>query len=269
EYDTQMSSITTTSGFLDLEMELGGGHRSVTHWITGYADMMRIDENKHPHLAYINQRLEGKAVTMYANTDAKGRPIKDTISWHSTIEMLLRAEMEKMTENGLMWATGGYVSGGQGRKKVKVASGLYPQMRNGNYSTYNTISLENLEYRIANLFHNSGIPIDQRRSKVATGQLGINQIAKELYDRLKQVNPYILQGKDIPGGLFYGDVSNAGFVLPRFTKFFSPIAGWVEFVHNPALDNISGVRLTDGLTGQYPDSSGTYMIMDVTDQNST
>jgi hypothetical protein len=41
EYDTQMSSVTTNSGFMDLEMELGGGHRSVTHWITGYADMMR------------------------------------------------------------------------------------------------------------------------------------------------------------------------------------------------------------------------------------
>lgn len=270
EYDTQMSSITTGSGFMDLEMELGGGHRSVTHWITGTADMMRIDESKHPHLAFINQRLQNTgAVTMYANKDSKGNLIKGSESWHYTIELLLRAEMETMAEKGLMWANGGYVSGGQGRKKVHVASGLYPQLRNGNRITYNTITLERIEQQVANLFYNSGIPVDQRRTKITTGQGGLNQIAKELYDRLKASNPYLIQAKDIPGGLFYGDVANAGFVLPRFTKFFSPVAGWIEFVHSPALDNVYGMRDQDGLIGDYPITSYTYMVLDVTDRNTT
>lgn len=271
EYDTQMSSISSQrTGFMDLEMELGGGHRSVTHWITGYADMMRVDEQKHPALAFINQRLEGMgSVTMYANTDANGRIAKGSESWHHTIELLLRAEMEQMTEKGLMWAAGGYVSGGQGRKKVKVATGLYPQLRNGNRVTYNTISLELIERQVANLFYNSGIPVQQRKTKIMSGQGGINQIAKELYDRLKQINPYLLQGKDIPGGLFYGDVQDAGFVLPRFTKFFSPVAGWIEFTHNPALDNVYGLRNQDGLIGEYPITSYTYMVLDVTDKNVT
>lgn len=270
EYDTQMSSITTGSGFMNLEMELGGGHRSVTHWITGYADMMRVDESKHPALAFINQQLENRgSITMYANKDANGKVIKGSETWHHTIELLLRAEMENMTEKALMWANGGYVSGGQGRKKVKVASGLYPQLRNGNRITYNTISLEAIERQVANLFYNSGIPVDQRKTKITTGQGGLNQIAKELYDRLKQINPYLIQGKDIPGGLFYGDVANAGFVLPRFTKFFSPVAGWIEFVHSPALDNVYGMRDQDGLIGDYPITSYTYMVLDVTDRNTT
>lgn len=270
EHDTQMSAITTGSGFMDLEMELGGGHRSVTHWITGYADMMRIDEQKHPHLAFINQRLEGRGpVTMYANVDSKGRRIPGSESWHTTIELLLRAEMENMTEKGLMWAQGGYVSGGQGRKKVHVGAGLYPQLRNGNRITYNVISLEFIEQQVANLFYNTGIPVEQRKTKIMTGQIGLNQISKELYDRLKQTNPYFVQAKDIPGGLFYGDVANAGFVLPRFTKFFSPVAGWIEFEHNPALDNVYGMRDQDGLIGDYPITSATYMILDVTDKAST
>ena len=271
EYDTQMSSISSNrTGFMDLEMELGGGHRSATHWITGYADMMRVDESKHPGLAFINQRLANMgSVTMYANTDGNGRIAKGSESWHHTIELLLRAEMEQMTEKGLMWAAGGYVSGGQGRKKVKVATGLYPQLRNGNRVTYNTISLELIERKVAGLFYNSGIPVQQRRTKIMTGQVGINQVAKELYDRLKQINPYLIQGKDIPGGLFYGTVQDAGFVLPRFTQFFSPIAGWIEFTHNPALDNVYGLRSQDGLTGEYPDSSSTYMILDITDKNVT
>lgn len=273
EYDTQMSSISSPNlrtGFMDLEMELGGGHRSVTHYITGYADMMRVDESKHPHLAFINQRMEGKGgVTMYANTTPQGKIIPGSMSWHNTIEMLLRAEMEQMTEHGIMWAQGGFVSGGQGRKKVKVASGLYPQLRNGNRVTYNKISLETIEQQVANLFYNTGIPVQQRKTKIVTGQGGINQIAKELYERLKTINPYLIQGKDIPGGLFYGDVENAGFVLPRFTKFFSPVAGWIEFTHNPALDNVYGMRDQDGLIGDYPITSYTYMVLDVTDKNVT
>ena len=77
------------------------------------------------------------------------------------------------------------------------------------------------------------------------------------------------QGKDIPGGLFYGDVHNAGFVLPRFTKYFSPVAGWIEFEHNPALDNVYGLRDQDGLVGEYPVTSYTYMVLDITDKNVT
>jgi hypothetical protein len=208
-------------------------------------------------------------VTLYGNADANGRVAVGSVSWHYTIELLLRAEMEQMAEKGLMWAQGGYVSGGQGRKKVRVASGLYPQLRNGNRVTYNDISLELIERQVANLFYNSGIPVNQRRTKIMTGQGGINQISKELYDRLKQINPYLVQGKDIPGGLFYGSQDNAGFKLPRFTQFFSPVAGYIEFVHNPALDNVYGVRDQDGLIGEYPITSYTYMILDVTDQNIT
>lgn len=271
EYDTQMSSITTTSGFMDLEMELGGSHRSVTHWITGYADMTRIDESKNPGMARINQMLEGRGgVTMYANTDSAGKVIPNSISWHQTIEMLLRAEMETMTEKGLMWAAGGYISSGQGRTKTKVASGLYPQMRNGNRVTYSgNIKLEFIEQQVANLFHNTGIPVEQRSTEIMTGQIGLNSIAKDLYERLKTINPYLIQAKDIPGGLFYGTQSDAGFRIPRFTQFFSPIAGAIKFVHNPALDNVYGMRDQDGMIGGFPITSATFMIMDITDKNVT
>ena len=158
---------------------------------------------------------------------------------------------------------------GQGRKKVKVASGLYPQLRNGNRIVYNHISLDLIERNIANLFANSGIPVQQRYSKVMTGQGGLINVSKELYDRMKQVMPGLTEAKNFPGGFFFGDIDNAGFKMPRFTKFFSPIAGWIEFEHNPALDNVYGLRNQDGLVGDFPNSSYTYMILDITDQNTT
>lgn len=269
EYDTQKSSITTGSGFMELEMELGGGHRSVTHWVTGYADMARIDESKNPRLAFINQRLESMGSTMiYMNRDAQGNPIKQSLTWQPTIELLLRAEMETMTEKDLMWAKGGFVVG-SGRRTVRVGAGLYEQLRNGNRYIYNKISLTLIESAVANLYSKSGIPVEQRRTKIMTGTGGLVQISKELEEKFKQSVPFLTTTGDIPGGVLYGrDSMNLGFKY-RFTQFYSPIAGTIEFELNPALDNVTGVRSADSQIGEYPIESFTYMIMDVTDTSVT
>lgn len=268
EYSTQKSSISSQglrTGFMKLQMELGGGHRSVTHWITGYGDMARIDESKHPELAFINQRLESMGSTMlYANTDSQGKPIPKTISWQPTIEVLLRAEMENQSETDLMWAKGGFVSG-SGRRKVRVGAGLYEQLRNGNRYIYNKISLNLIESAVANLYSKSGIPIEQRRTKIMTGTGGMIQISKELEDRYKTVIPFLTNTSDVPGKVIDGkDKFNLGFGY-RFTWIDSPVAGRLEFEINPALDNVYNSRQQDGLIGEYPIESYTYMIMDITD----
>lgn len=265
EYDTQKSSITTTSGFMQLEMELGGGHRSVTHWITGYADMARIDESKNPQLAFINQRLEGMGSTMiYMNTDSAGKPLPKTLTWQPTIEVLLRAEMETMTEKDLMWAKGGFATG-SGRRSIRVGAGLYEQLRNGNRYVYNKITLNLIESAVANLYSKSGVPLEQRRTKIMTGTGGMVQISKELEERYKQVIPFLTNTGDVPGKLLFGkDNMNLGFGY-RFTSIQSPIAGLLEFEINPALDNVYNSRTQDGLLGEYPIESYTYMIMDITD----
>lgn len=267
EYDTQKSSISSEglrSGFMQLEMELGTGHRSVTHWVTGYGDMARVDESKNPQLAFINQRLEGMGSTMvYANKDPKGNPIGSTIAWQPTIEVLLRAEMEIMTEKDLMWAKGGFVTG-SGRRSVRVGAGLYEQLRNGNRYVYNKISLSLIENAVANLFSKSGIPVEQRHVKIMTGTGGLIQISKEIEDKYKQSVPFLTNTGDVPGGVLFGDSMNLGFKY-RFTKFFSPVAGMIEFEINPALDNLNNSRTQDAFIGEYPIESYTYMIMDITD----
>lgn len=269
EYDTQKSSITTGSGTMQLQMELGGGHRSVTHWITGYGDMARIDESKHPQLAFINQRLENSASTyLYMNRDAEGKVIKDTIRWQSTIEVLLRAEMEKMTDTDLMWGKGGFVEG-SGRRKVRVGAGLYEQLRNGNRFVYNKITLALIENAVARLYSKSGIPLEKRRTKIQTGTGGLIQISKELQERYKAVIPFLTNTGDVPGAVLKGrDAMNLSFGF-RFTGINSPVAGELEFEINPALDNISGLRKQDAPIGDFPLESYTYMIMDITDSSTS
>lgn len=268
EYDTQMSSISSEglrTGFMHLEQHLGGGHRSVTHWITGYADMARVDESKHPQLAYINQRLESMGSTfVYMNKDSQGKALPKTLKWQPTIEVLLRAEMETMAEKDYMWSKGGFVSG-SGRRESRVGAGLYEQLRNGNRYIYNTISLSLIEEAVANLYSKSGIPIHQRKTKIMTGTGGMIQISKELEERYKQTIPFLVQASDLPGKLISGsDQFHMGFGY-RFTFIDSPIAGRLEFEINPALDNIQGNRAQDNLIGPYPIESYTYMIMDITD----
>lgn len=269
EFDQQKSGISSEglrTGFMHLEMELGGGHRSVTHSITGYADMARIDESKHPQLAFINQRLEAMGSTMvYMNKDPKtGAPLPKTMTWQPTIEVLLRAEMEMMTEKDLMWAKGGFAQGA-GRRKSRVGAGLYEQLRNGNRYIYNKITLNLIESAVANLYSKSGVPIEQRKTKIMTGTGGMVQISKELEERYKQVIPFLTNTSDVPGKVIFGtDAMNLGFGY-RFTQIMSPIAGLLQFEINPALDNLYNSRAQDGLIGEYPIESYTYMIMDVTD----
>lgn len=269
EYDTQKSSITTGSGFMQLQMELGGGHRSATHWCTGYGDMCRINEQKNPQLAFINQRLENMGGAMlYMNKDAAGNVIKDSVRWQPTIEMLLRIEMETMTEKDLMWGKGGFVKG-SGRRAVRVGAGLYEQLRNGNRYVYNRISLTLIENAIANLYSKSGIPVEQRRTKIQTGTGGLIQISKELEERYKQTNIFLTNTGDVPGNALFGsDAMHLGFGH-RFTSFISPVAGLLEWELNPALDSVSGLRKQDGLIGDYPIESYTYMIMDITDSKTS
>lgn len=269
EYDTQKSSISMErSGFMRLQMELGGGHRSISHFITGYGDMARLDESKHPELSFINSRLSNaNSTTMYMLKDAKGNVVKNSIIWQPTIELLLRAEMDMMMDRDLMWSKGGYISGA-GRRDVRVGAGLYEQLRNGNRYTYNKISLELIENAVANLYARSGIPLDQRKTKIMTGTGGMLQISKELQERFKVV-PFMTNTGDVPGGVLYGkDSMNLGFKY-RFTQFWSPVAGEIEFEINPALDNVTGNRMQDGLVGQFPIESYTYMVLDVTDTSVT
>lgn len=269
EYDTQKSSITTRSGIMDLELQLGGGHRSVYHWITGYADMTRVDESKNPQLAYINNIAQAKGSTfVFMNKDQNGNPIPKSARWMSVVEALLWAEMKMMEERDLMWNKGGQVMG-SGRREVRIGTGLYEQMRNGNRVIYNTLTLDIIENTLANLFYQSNIPIEKRRTKVQVGTGALLEISKLLADDFTKYNPFLVQISDLPGKALYGsDAMNLGYGF-RFTSKRFPVAGTVEFEYNPALDGMNGNRVQDHLLGEYPIESYTLMIFDVTDGSKT
>lgn len=266
EYDTQKSGVFMRQGSLDLEMQLGGG-RSVYHWITAYADMLKVDSND-PKYNWMNQygnRKNSNSTLLFYNVDEEGKTLPGSVKWMSKIEALLWAEMKMMEEKDIMWNKGGIVQG-SGRRSVRVNTGLYEQLRNGNRVQYTNLTLNLIEEVLSNLFYNSGIPFEQRRTKIMVGTGAMIEISKLLADDFKNTNPFLVNAGDVKGYL-YGSAMSLGFGF-KFTSKRFPVAGEVIFEYNPALDNHYN-RVQDGLIGEYPIESYTLMILDITDGNTS
>jgi len=263
EYDTQKSSISTRFGSLKLENQIGGA-RSVYHWITAYADMLKVGDSSMQWVSNLYGTPEDKkfAMVMY-NLDPNGKPIKGSLRWMAMVEAMLWAEMKKMEETDLMWSKGGFVEG-SGRTPVRVGMGLYEQLRNGNRFKYTTLTKAYLDGIFGQLFYNSGIPIANRRVKVQCGTGAFIEVSKLIENEFGKT-PFLVNAKDI--GLLKGDSQNLSFGY-RFTSMQFPTAGWVEFEVNPAFDNVYN-RAADGLIGEFPIHSYTLAILDVTDERET
>jgi hypothetical protein len=263
EYDTQKSSISSRFGSMRLENQLAGG-RSVYHWITAYADRLKVLS---PDMQWISNlygdTTDKKSMMVMYNLDEKGAPKKGSLRWMTMVEAMLWAEMKKMEEADLMWSKGGVVEG-SGRTPVRVGMGLYEQLRNGNRVKYTTLTKALLDGVFGQLFYNSGIPLEQRRVKVQCGMGAMIEISKLIENEFGKT-PFTVNASDI--GLLKGDSQHLKFGY-RFESMQFPSAGWVEFEHNPAFDN-RYTRAADGLIGEFPIESFTLAVFDVTDNRET
>jgi hypothetical protein len=266
EYDTQKSNVSFNQGIMDLELQMGS-ERSVYHWITGYADMLKVNDDD-PRYSYMKQYSNLKSpnsTLLFFNKDRNGNRIPSSMSWMNRIEAMLWAEMKMMEERDLTWSKGGMVQG-SGRSTARVNTGLYEQLRNGNRIQYTKLSLALIEQALANLYYNSGVAIENRRTTIQTGTAGLIEISKLLAEDFSRTVPFLTNVGDIPG-LITGSAMNLGYGF-RFTTKKFPIAGEVTFELNKALDNRIN-RSQDKLVGEYPIESHTFMILDVTDGNYT
>lgn len=266
EYDTQKSSISTRFGSFKLENQLAG-HRSVYHWITAYADMLKVADSGMQWISdvYGDRTKKNSTMVMY-NLDDKGNPVKGSLKWMSMVEAMLWAEMKKMEETDLMWSKGGVVEG-SGRTPVRVGMGLYEQLRNGNRFKYTTISKALLDGIFGQLFYQSGIPVEDRRVEVQCGTGAMIEVSKLIENEFGKIPFNVNVGKNSGFDILSGDSMNLKFKY-RFTSMQFPTAGMVTFVYNPAFDN-TYTRAADSLIGEYPLTSYTYAIFDVTDNNAT
>jgi len=266
EYDTQKSTIAKKQGVMHLEALLGSGHRSVYHWITGYAHMLEVSGDFAGKFQGNCSSYSGKNEVMwFMNKDQNGKPLPKSLMWIRTIEAMLKAEMMSMEENDLWWNKGGVVMG-SGRKAVRINLGLREQMKTGNYVQYTKLTLPLIENIVNRLHKHNPIPAEKRMTEFHVGMGFLIEISKLLNLDFKQNNPFVVNAGDIPG-FIKGDAMNLSWGY-RFTSKFFPVAGTVTFKHNPAFDNQMENRVTDG-NGELSKFSYSAAIFDVTDKRMT
>lgn len=266
EYDTQKSTVSMGQGILDLELQLGS-ERSVYHWITGYASMLKINDSD-PRYRYMEQygdTTKNNSIITFFNKDRNGKPIPNSLGWMPRIEAMLWSEMKMMEERDLTWSKGG-IAQGSGRRSTRINTGLYEQLRNGNRVQYSKLTLALFEETLGNLYWQSGVPIEERKTIIQTGTAGLIEISKLLAQDYRESVPFVTRTGDVPG-LLTGSAMSLGYGYRFVTKRF-PVAGEVTFEYNAALDNRYN-RTQDKQVGEYPLESHTFMILDVTDGRMT
>jgi hypothetical protein len=267
EYEMQKSSIRNQRGQMEMEMQLGAG-RSVYHWITGYADMLEVEDNNYGWLKMYSDQNKSNAVLNIMNKDAEGKPLPKTNRWIRMIEAMLFAEIKTMEDRDLMWNKGGIIQG-SGRREIRVNTGVYEQMRDGNRIGYDVLTLNIIEDSLVNLYFQSGVPYEERETEIQVGTGAMIEVSKLLADDFRTNVPFHVMADSgaLKGMIFGKDSMNLGYGY-RFTTKRFPVGGLVTFKLNPAFDNVN-TRVMDGLTGELPIESYTLAIFDVLDKSST
>lgn len=268
EFSTNKSKIFSRAGAMKLKNQLAG-HRSVYHWITGYADMMNVsisDDNLGLSAMY-GDLTKDNAILEIANLEqdpstGKLRPVKGTGKWIGMIEAMLFAEMKNMEEKDIMWSQGGMVYGA-GRTPIKVGTGLYQQLKAGNRIKVNKYTKSVLDQAFGKLYAGSKVPLTERRTQVQCGMAALIEVSKLIENDFKSLPFNVNIGKDSGLNILSGDRNNLNFQY-RFTSMQFPVAGILEFVHNPAFDNYDH-RDADVLIGDFPAQSYTMAVFDITD----
>lgn len=262
EYSTQKGTIRSKFGTMRLKNKLTG-HRSVYHWITGYANMLKVNDSAYDYIsnAYGDIYKNKKATMVVANTDENGQLVKGSTKWINMIDAMLWAEMKNSEEKELTWAKGG-IAQGSGRGHVEIGKGLFEQMKAGNHLKYTNLTKSLFDRIFGQLFYGSNIPIEDRRVEVQLGTAAMIEVSKMIENEFGKVPFGINVGKDANMNIISGDRMNLSFGY-RFTSMQFPNAGFIEFKVNPAFDNYTS--RSEMLIGNFSPSSHIIAIFDVTD----
>lgn len=283
ERSTQNSSITNhgKDGIARLMFQTSSSLQSVSHWITGHADMIDIQstmggmdvkgcKNLNEVAFMYNYMTDGDPYDP-SNPDARkgSNVVKGSMVWMPMILKKIYEEQAKMQEMSLMWEKGGVAEDGRGGQ-ARLGMGLYPQMRLGNLVEYTKTSqlLNILKNAVGDLFQNrSYIPLDDRRVTFEMGMGAMNEIQKAFQAEFKQDNPFIVMA-DHPSlkGLLTGDNKSLRYNGFKMISYTFPECGTVEIKHNPALD-FEGTRSESSRFGKYPNQSYSVLVKDVTDES--
>lgn len=280
EYGERFSDIDVRTGFREFYNFVGNSKAHAHFSITDRADMQikggmradgtvplieiwrNFDKSIDPSIASITDMASkmGKAyMTKAVETGSLSR------TFLTALEAAHLTKIGKDIENYLMWGRGGRIKQ-DGPDDIRLSVGLWAQLDNSYKRVYNKANF-NLDLFRSELFNfwNGKIefqgPDPKKTIIVQTGMGGMRMVS-EAIGRYAQNSGLIINATDI--GAITNKGMNLGFGF-AYTSFVIPFLANVQFVLNPAFDNVHNNSIENPMIDGFPLSSYSFIIFDITD----
>jgi len=283
EYGERFSDIRTQAGFREFYNYVGGAEAHVHYSISSRADLMikggmnadgtvpvteiwrNFDKQMDPSITKIEDIVSTMGKDYVKRSMDNGTL---TRTFLTTMEAAHLTKIATDIETYLMWGHGGRVKQ-DGPDDMRMSVGLWKQLDNSFKRVYNksSFSLEIFRAELYNFFAGrvefQG-PDPKRKLVVQTGMGGMRMV-NEAIKREAANSGLTIQAADNSGiGAISGKGMNLGFGY-AYTSYVIPFLANVEFVINPAFDNIHTNDIENPIIDGNPLSSYSYIIFDVTD----
>lgn len=285
EYGERFSDIQTRAGFREFYNFVGGAEAHVSYSISSRADMMfkggmtadgsvpvteiwrNFDKTLDPAISKIEE-IASKMGKDYLKRAMQNGTL--TRTFLTTMEAAHLTKIATDIETYLMWGHGGRIKQ-DGPDDMRLSVGLWKQLDNSFKRVYNKInfSLELFRAELYNFYAGrvefQG-PDPKRQLIVQTGMGGMRLVNEAIKREAINSGLVINAGTDGGGGI--GAISGKGMNLNygfAFTSYVIPFLANVQFVLNPAFDNLHTNDIENPIIDGNPLSSYSFIIFDITD----
>ena len=288
EYGERFSDIETSAGFREFYNFVGGAEAHVHYSISSRADLMmkggmnadgtvpvteiwrNFDKNVDPSVS----TLEGMVTAM--GKDYIKRAFDNGSLSRTFLTSMEAAHLTKVAndiETYLMWGHGGRVRQ-DGPDDIRLSVGLWKQLDNSFKRVYNKASFD------LDMFKNELYNFYQGKVELEGPDPGRTLVVQTGIGGMKLINEAIrAEAAGLTGGGALGtgaviNADNLGIVKGNpmdlgfgyaFTSYVIPFLANVQFVLNPAFDNLHTNDIENPLVDGRPLSSYSFIIFDVTD----
>ena len=280
EYGERFSDITVGSGFREFYNYVGGSEAHVHYSISSRADLMikggmtaagtipvtevwrNFDKGIDPSIVSIEDMANKMGRDYVKNAYQKGTLSRTFLT---NLESAHLSKIANDIESYLMWGHGGLIKQ-DGPDNIRLSVGLWKQLDNAYKRIYNkgSFTLDLFKSEIFNFFNGrvefTG-PDPKRKLVVQTGMAGMRLI-NEAIRREVVGSGLVLNATEL--GAVSGKSMNLNFGY-AFTSYTIPFLANIEFVVNPAFDNIHTSDVENPIIDGYPLSSYNFIIFDITD----
>jgi hypothetical protein len=281
EYGERFSDLGNVSGgFREFYNYVGGAEAHVHYSISSKADMMmkggmkadgtvpvvelwrNFDKSSDPSITSL-ETMAAKMGKDYVKKAYESGQL--TRTFLTTLEAAHLSKIATDIETYLMWGKGGRLKQ-DGPDDIRLSVGLWSQLDNSYKRIYNkgSFNLDLFKSEIFNFFNGrvefKG-PDPKRKLVVQTGMGGMRLVNEAI--KKEAINSgLIINASEIGAITGSGMDLNFGYA---YTQYVIPFLANVQFVLNPAFDNIHTNDIENPIIDGFPLSSYNFIIFDITD----